>query len=130
PPPLLEHLTRREVEAVLALELVYLWRRRVRNSLVVIACFLVMFLLALALVALGGLLGLEIERWLPLFGIFSLLLGPLQQFRLRRFGPSLDVDAVRRTGDAEALLTALAKLGRLRLLPVTSWRWHRRPADD
>src|SRR5439155_3771495 len=129
-PALLQELTGREVDAVLALELVFLWRRRVRNFLVFIAYFLVMFLPVFALITLGSLLGLEIGRWLPLLGIFSLLLVPVHQFRLRRFGPSLDVDAVHRTGDVEALLTALAKLGRLRLLPLTSWRWHRRPDDD
>ena len=46
------------------------------------------------------------------------VMAPGFRIRLRRFAPSLDAGAVALTGDPEALITALHKLGRHELLPL------------
>jgi hypothetical protein len=124
--PLFHHLSRREMDALLAHALAYLWRRHVRA---VWRPFLQMFLIVLFL---GSFVGLRVlsstidwERWLLLLPIPWLLLSRVLGGRLLPLDSAVDSDAVALTGDPEALITALAKLSRLGLLPVTSSFWSR-----
>jgi hypothetical protein len=70
-------------------------------------------------------------RWWPVL-LLPLPLLPLlyQHFRLRRLGARYDAEAVALTGDPEALLTALAKLARLGLLPLSLPREKAPPGHD
>lgn len=103
---LLENLSRREVDAVVAHELAHL-KRRHPLLLVVVAAALIMVPM----------------MWGPAWRGVAVPLGPLLAILVvllasRRFERSADVLAARLTGDPEALITALVKLASLNLLPV------------
>ncbi len=117
----LPHLSRREVDALLALELVRLWQPRGRfpwRTLVL----LVLAVLAVAVCVVCGVMlhnaGME-PPW-PLFVLPGLILVFRGSRRTRHFVPARDRDALAITGDPEALITALAKLHRLKLLPLVA----------
>src|SRR5262249_34394353 len=55
-----------------------------------------------------------------------LVLAAVRTFRLRRFERAADAGAVDLTGDAESLITALARLARLNLLPMQWGKWEGR----
>lgn len=113
---LLEHLSRREVDAILAHELAHLKRRHpVLLSLPIIA--------ALGFGYWGEDLGVEV-RGLPYGAMFPLcLMIGLGMFLLlkRRFEGSADAAALRLTNDPESLISALAKLDTLNRMPL-QWR--------
>jgi Zn-dependent protease with chaperone function len=125
---LVRQLSKREVDALLAHELTYFWGLRLRS------------IWFFPLLALGGLIplglllvvgfvffGFSPGYWRAMCVLLGLVLVLVQQpFGLRRFAPRTDAGAARVTGDAEALITALAKLTRLGLLPLHS---PRRPRD-
>jgi hypothetical protein len=124
------HLSQRELDALLAHQLAFLWARRVRLQWVPIVY-------GLFVGAVGGYAaylwlrsGFDPFRTFPLV-VPALLVGwPLTELLLCRYSPRLDRAAVALTGDTEALLTALAKLDRHDLLPVTSADWRKqRPGD-
>ncbi len=109
---LLAHLSRREVDAVLAHELTHLKRRHP------------LLLLALA-VAVGATC-----VWIPGASgvgpsLVAVTLGTLVLFNLvsRRFERQADAGAVALTGDPEALISALARLSRLNCMPLDWSKW-------
>lgn len=127
-PPLLEHLTTREVDALMAHELTHLGRQRTWSGL---GAFLfgvgfgpsfVVFLFCLS----GA---FNADRWWPLFGLvlLSVIMAGPRATIARRFAPRFDQASLRATKDPEALITALAKLARLGLLPITG---HERAATS
>jgi hypothetical protein len=121
-PAVVRDLRRREVDAVLALELAYLWCRRHSWRPVVYPLVGV----ALGVGALGAaylFAGLRLELYWSLAVVPMLFAGRLFVRPLRRFSPDLDREAVTRTGDPEALLTALAKLHERGLLPLSCPWW-------
>jgi hypothetical protein len=124
------HLSKRELDALVAHQLAFLWRRRIRYLWVPLTFGLLIGLVAVGAVLLSLRYDLDPHRTVP-FVLPALLLGwPLTDLLLRRYGAPLDRAAVALTGDTEALLTALAKLDRLDLLPVTSTDWRtQRPGD-
>jgi hypothetical protein len=116
-PEALPHLSQRETNALLALELARLWRLRGSS--------LIGFLKVMGLILVGGVLtGLAMAflggfEFGPLFLliIFPVLLHGLLR-RWPHFSARLDGPALSITGDPEALLTGLARLRRLDLLPL------------
>jgi Zn-dependent protease with chaperone function len=118
-------LSKREVDSLLAHELVYLWRRHVRALWWPLLVIVPMIVLAAVLVGLTYRVGLDFERWSVLVILPAIVATRLTSAGLRRFGARQDAEAVALTGDAEALITALAKLSRLGLLPVCSSFWSR-----
>jgi Zn-dependent protease with chaperone function len=113
---LLEHLSRREVDAVVAEELTYLWRHRVWTWVLPVSVMGLELLIGVVLGVLGLYRLIDFERWWLLLALPWFLLWPLAH--LRRFAPALDAGAVAVTGDPEALITALHKLHRHGLLPL------------
>lgn len=112
---LVAHLSRRELEAVVAHEVGHL---RKNHTIAITVSFLVIyFLWSMASALLGGLLG-PFDPF-PLLLLAGLL--PLR-FLLRRFERSADAEAARLTNDPEAMISALGKLARLSLLPLR-WTW-------
>jgi Zn-dependent protease with chaperone function len=138
---LLAQLSKREVDAIVAHELAHLQGRHPRALLFHLGLSLLAFLLVPALVALAVFLlprafdGWEWDedrvrwlRWLPVLLPLLLLTGlaAVRTFRQRRFERAADAGAVALTGDAEALITALARLARLNLLPMQWGKWEGR----
>jgi hypothetical protein len=118
-PEVLPHLSRREVDALLAAELARLWR----SQRGVLLRLFVLFLLMLGGGILGGLLAYFTD--LKSAGVLApAVFVAVVAWRLRRrrphFTSSLDRDTLGLTGDPEALITALAKLRRLGLLPLVA----------
>jgi Zn-dependent protease with chaperone function len=113
---LLDHLSRREVDAVVAEELTFLWKHRVRVWLwpMIVTGLELLVGVVLGVLSLSRLI--DFERWWLLLVLPWFLLWPFSH--LRRFAPALDAGAVTLTGDPEALITALHKLHRHGLLPV------------
>jgi Zn-dependent protease with chaperone function len=112
---LLEHLSRREVDAVMAHEIAHL--RRGDPLRLAMALILVPVVLMVVLPSLVG----------PLAMPIAVLLGAgISYFISRRFERSADAGAVRLTGDPEALISALARLNRLNHIPVEWGRWTER----
>jgi STE24 endopeptidase len=128
---LVAHLSRREVEAVVAHEMGHLRRRH--TLMIPVALLAIYFGWTMASDFLGSLGAMAVSRLglgrmaeavgsvdlLPLFLLSGLL--PLR-FLLRRFERSADAQAAKLTGDPEALISALGKLARLSLLPLR-WSW-------
>jgi Zn-dependent protease with chaperone function len=119
---LLRHLSKREVDALLAHELVYLWRMRLRALWFPFAA--IGAVVATSLLAAVALLwvGLPVAGWFAAPVLAGLGVASLRGMGLRRFAPGTDAQAATVTGDAEALITALAKLARLGLVPFHSPR--------
>jgi hypothetical protein len=109
---LLQHLSRREVDAVVAHEVAHLKHRHPR--LLGIA-----FLLACG--AAGILVAMFEDRFprgVPLFPV-SILLALIAVYALsRHFERSADAGSAKLTGDPEAAITALVKLSNLNLIPI------------
>ena len=114
---LLSHLTRREVDAVVAHELAHLKHDHPR-------------LLGFALMGGFGAVAFSYfsfswqPQWKPLFDVLFVavpLLG--YYFAARRFEFTADGTSVRVTGDPEAMITGLIKLHRLNLLPLQWGKW-------
>jgi STE24 endopeptidase len=112
---LVAHLSRRELEAVVAHEMGHLRRRHTLVIPVVLLAIYFGWLYA------SHLLGDAVATVdpLPLLLLSGLL--PLRLL-LRRFERSADAQAVNLTKDPEALISALGKLARLSLLPLR-WTW-------
>lgn len=126
---LLAHLSRREVEAVVAHEVAHLRYRHPR--ILSIAVFGIVFAWLLGSAVFDA-VGPMAWSWFGPFHGFDLtidllpllLLAGLLPLRLlmRRFERSADAYAAMLTGDAEGMISALGKLARLSLLPMR-WTW-------
>ncbi len=112
---LLEHLSRREVDAVMAHEITHL--RRGHPLRLALSLILVPVALLTVLPSFVGPLAMPI-------GV--LLAAGISYFISRRFERSADAGAVKLTGDPEALISALARLNRLNHVPVEWGRWTER----
>jgi Zn-dependent protease with chaperone function len=106
---LLAHLSRREVDAVIAHELTHL---RHRHPAKLGAAFGVPF--ALGLVAAALALGSRFTS----FGMAGLVGAMSLRWWARRFEYQADRGAAQLTGDAPALITALVRIARLNAMPV------------
>ena len=108
---LLEHLTRREVEAVMAHELTHLKRGHPFLLVLTLAFTWVVVAILPSVIPFAVSWPLAVALALPagivLFGLVS-----------RRFEREADAGAVALTGDAEALITGLARLTRLNTMPM------------
>ena len=117
---LLSHLTRREVDAVVAHELAHLKHDHPR-------------LLGFALMGGFGAVAFSYfsfswqPQWRPLFDVLFVAVPLLTYyFVARRFEFTADGTAVRVTSDPEAMITGLIKLHRLNLLPLQWGKWNER----
>jgi hypothetical protein len=111
----------REVDALLAQELAFIWCRRWAWTFWLLQGLVVLF--AAAGLVLAYLLHVPLQRVWPVFIVPVFFVVPLVRRPVRRFGRELDLETVRLTRDAEALITALAKLERLNLLPLSESGW-------
>jgi Zn-dependent protease with chaperone function len=121
---LLEHLSKREVDAIAAHELAHLRRRDPRRLWLVI-----ILVCALAGGVSAGLDSLKLvsANGSPFVMAGAVLLAiMLFYFFSRRFERAADAGAVTLTGDPEALITALAQVMRLNLLPMHWGKWDER----
>jgi Zn-dependent protease with chaperone function len=112
---LLEHLSCREVDAVLAHEITHLQHGHPKK-------------LALAL---GAGVALSVVTPLPLPGLVAVPVSILAAivfvyFMSRRFEWTADAGAVRLTGDPEAMISALARLNHLNHVPLEWGSWSER----
>jgi Zn-dependent protease with chaperone function len=128
--PLLEHLSQRELDALVNHELAFLWRRRVRRLWAPLAWSFLLLLIGGGFVGLTWLGWIDPLRWWPCVVILAPLLPLFYRVGLLRYGPGQDVAAAGLGGDPQALLTALIKLRRLGLLPLWSYRWEAAPAAE
>jgi hypothetical protein len=116
----LPHLSRREVDALLAEELARVWRGH-RWSLSRTLGFGLLTIGLSIFVAVGTVLASLQSVWTLAPLIFAGILAVRLMIRPKpHFSPALDRDALIVTGDPEALITALAKLHRLDLLPLVA----------
>jgi hypothetical protein len=120
PPEVLPHLTRREVDALVAHQLAEAYFARTLGWWFIplsIVAGVGIFFIVLA----GGWYNvLDFSRWWP---VLILVLGVLTwaaRSRHRRLSPRGDVAGAALTGDPEAMLTALDKLRRLGLVPFSA----------
>jgi Zn-dependent protease with chaperone function len=116
-PPLLENLSKREVDALLAQEVMYAHRHRNRLLALILSMGIAY---CLVIVALGDPSATQNDFGAPSMAVVVLawlFLSLLVRSR-PRFGPALDREAVALTGDPEALITAFVKLERLSLMPA------------
>ena len=113
---LLKHLSRREVDAVVGHEMAHLQQKHLGKRIEVVA----------ACMAAGGLAGYFMgERVSTRFPVGPLLFGMILLavlFLTRRNEYAADAGSAKLTGDAEAMITGLAKLSRLNTMPM---RWGR-----
>jgi Zn-dependent protease with chaperone function len=109
---LLKNLSRREVDAVIGHEVAHLQKKHLRTRL------LVMFALFLAVTCAA----IWSDKWIPsefptgpvVYGFILLLMFLIS----RRNEFAADAGAVKLTGDAEAMITALARITRLNTMPI------------
>ena len=109
---LLKNLSKREVDAVIGHEMAHLQKKHIRKRM------LVTFI---AIIAIGFAAACS-QAWLPkglpwgpaLYGIVLFL----TFFVSRRNEFSADAGAAKLTGDAEAMMTALARISRLNTMPI------------
>ncbi len=115
---LLSHLTRREVDSVVAHELAHIKHDHPRF---------------LGFALLGGFAAVAVPYfvfpwqpiWKPLFDILFIVVPLLTYYVIaRRFEFTADATSVRLTGDPAAMITALVKLHRLNLLPLQWGKWN------
>jgi Zn-dependent protease with chaperone function len=109
---LVKNMSKREVDAILAHELAHLQSKHIARR---------MTIMFVAVIGMGFGLAYS-EYWLPHgfpFGpLFLGLLFLLLFFTSRRNEFAADAGAVKLTGDAEALITSLAKLSQLNTMPI------------
>jgi Zn-dependent protease with chaperone function len=117
---LLRHLSRREVDAIMAHEIGHLKEKhpqtagRVTIITIVVANF----------VAASAASAIDLQRWTP--AIFSLSIAAamlVTHFFKRGNERHADAIAVNLTGDPEAFITGLARISRLNLMPLHSGGW-------
>jgi hypothetical protein len=115
-PPVVEGLTTREVDALVAHELAFL-RQQARGTWGTILAGIALFLSLPVFMGLALLFGPA--HWGPpgLFVLYAL--APLLIVPQRRFSARFDAVSLATTRDPEALLTALVKLARLDLTPLS-----------
>ena len=115
---LLSHLTRREVDSVVAHELAHIKHDHPR--------FLGFALMGgFAAVAVPYFIFPSPPQWKPLFDVLFIAVPLLSYyFVARRFEFTADATSVRVTGDPAAMITALVKLHRLNLLPLQWGKWN------
>ena len=115
---LLSHLTRREVDSVIAHELAHIKHNHPR--------FLGFALIGgFAAVAVPYFIFPSPPQWKPLFDVLFVVVPLLSYyFVARRFEFTADATSVRTTGDPAAMITALVKLHRLNLLPLQWGKWN------
>lgn len=109
---LVNNLNRREVDAIIGHEVAHLQKKHIRWKL----------LLAFVAIIAFAFSGVFAESWLPpgfpSGPIFYALLLLAIFFQSRRNEFAADAGAVKLTGDAEAMITALVKLSRLNTMPM------------
>ena len=119
---LLEHLSKREIDAIMAHELAHLKRRdpgKLRGALVLFIATPVGVYLGLS-----SFTDLNVGPWaLPVVMALALM---AFYFFSRRRERGADAGAVALTGDAEALITGLAKITALNLMPLQWGKWDER----
>jgi Zn-dependent protease with chaperone function len=115
---LLTHLTRREVDSVVAHELAHIKHDHPR--------FLGFALMSgFAAVAVPYFAFPWRPHWKPLFDVLFVVIPLLTYYVVaRRFEFTADATSVRLTGDPAAMITALVKLHRLNLLPLQWGKWN------
>jgi Zn-dependent protease with chaperone function len=109
---LLQNLDKREVDAVIGHEMAHIQKKHIRTRMIVV----IVVLVAIAFVAARS------ERWIPqefpsgpvVFALVLLMIFFVS--RLNEF--AADAGAVALTGDAEAMITALARISRLNTMPI------------
>jgi Zn-dependent protease with chaperone function len=109
---LLKNLSKREVDAIVGHEMVHIQKKHIRNRILI----LIATVLAIIFVTIWT------ERWIPpnlplgpmLYGGFLLM----SFFISRRNEFAADAGALKLTGDAEAMITGLARLSRLNTMPI------------
>ncbi len=112
---LLQHLSKREVDAVVAHELTHLKRRHPRALSFIVLAMFVSANAALAFLSSRA----YAEALIALTYIVIIAMGLfLTYFFSRRFEWVADAGAVTLTGDAEACITGLTKLSRLNMMPM------------
>lgn len=109
---LVNNLNRREVDAIIGHEVAHLQKKHIRWRLTLA------FVAILAFVFGAAFLDYWVPPRLPSGPIFYGLLLLAIFFQSRRNEFAADAGAVKLTGDAEALITALAKLSRLNTMPI------------
>ncbi len=109
---LLKNLSKHEVDAVIGHEVAHLQKKHIRTRLLVVFGVIAALTVATAWT----------ERWIPaaiptgpvIFGFVLLLMF----FVSRRNEFDADAGAVKLTGDAEAMITSLARISRLNTMPI------------
>ena len=109
---LLKNLSKREVDAIIGHEVVHLQKKHIRVRILILVRAMVLI----------GFAAAWSEKWVPAefpvgpviygFGLFLLF------FVSRRNEFAADAGAFKLTGDAEAMITALAKVSRLNTMPM------------
>lgn len=121
---LLQHLSKREVDAIVAHELAHLQRRDPRRLWTIIV---LVGAAAGVLISVLDATGAATWERLPFIAAGAVLLALLLfYFFARRFERGADAGAVALTGDPEALITALARMMRVNLLPMHWGKWDER----
>jgi Zn-dependent protease with chaperone function len=119
---LLQHLDKREVDAIVAHELTHLKRRDPRKlSLAFAVSAAVPLVLTLGLAD-----AMDIDRWRPVFPVLITLSLLGFYFFSRRLERGADAGAVALTGDPEALITGLARITSLSTMPLQWGKWEER----
>lgn len=109
---LLKNLSKREVDAVIGHEVAHLRKKHIRSRLLIVFGVMLAFTVGTACS----------EQWIPaafptgpvVFGFVLLLMF----FVSRRNEFDADAGAVKLTGDAEAMITSLARITRLNTMPI------------
>jgi len=109
---LLKNLSKREVDAIVGHEIAHLQKKHIRNRILILIAAVLGIIFATVWT----------ERWMPP----NLPLGPMLYgcfllawfFISRRNEFAADTGAVKLTGDAEAMITGLARVSRLNTMPI------------
>ncbi len=128
---LLQHLTKREVDAVVAHELAHLRQRHPGRLQIWLGMLIPVFSASLVFLDPSLLRWMGIRARGPLVEVIcrsvpivvASVIVLILMARRRSFERQADAGAVQMTGDAEAIITALAKLARLNLMPLEWSRW-------
>ena len=111
---LVKNLSKHEVDAVIGHEVAHLQNKHFRRRMIVMFAALLAFVCGLAF------LEYRLPHGFPSGPIFNAFLLLALLFMSRRNEFAADAGAVTLTGDAEAMITALAKISRLNTMPM---RW-------
>jgi Zn-dependent protease with chaperone function len=109
---LVKNMSKSEVDAVVAHEIAHLQNRHIRRRMTVTLIAVLAFAFA------AGFLEYWLPRGLPNGPIFYAVVVLALLFVSRRNEFSADAGSVKLTGDAEAMITALARLTRLNTVPM------------